>query len=119
MNHTQEGIDKGNKLIIEYRGGVAYNKRYPRSHGISGGGDGEFTRYDCIIEKAKFHTSMDWLYPVYQKVVKELNVMTENPATNAIIYVGNLRHCIGDGKEPIEIWNEIVAAIEWINSQKG
>jgi hypothetical protein len=62
----KEEILNGNKLITEFMGGKWYSKRYPRNHGIR---CGTLDRnWDCIIEKAKFHYSWDFLMPVVEKI---------------------------------------------------
>src|ERR1044072_3730139 len=69
----QEEILKGNKLMAEFMGFTVFHKRYPRNHGI---GAPEAEWKDMIVEKAKYHTSWDWLMPVVEKIEK-INHITD------------------------------------------
>lgn len=60
-------ILEANKLIHEFMGWRWFDKRYPRNHGIGAPEAWEGTN-DIIIQKAKYHSSWDWLMPVVEKI---------------------------------------------------
>lgn len=62
---TQLSIEAGNKIIGEFMGYRMFDKRYPKSHGI-GAPEAEWN--DMIIQKAKYHSSWDWIMPVIEKI---------------------------------------------------
>ena len=60
-------IIEGNRFIAEFLGYKVFNKRYPLNHGI--GAPEAFEGYkSMIVQKAKYHTSWDWLMPVVEKI---------------------------------------------------
>lgn len=62
---TREEILENNRLLAEFDGYKVYEKRYPKSHGISGGGT---PARDCILEKTKYHYSWDFLISIVEKI---------------------------------------------------
>lgn len=61
-----------------------------------------------------FHTSWDWLMPVYQKIVKE---ELYGESEEGIILFNCLSDSLIDGDDIIEVFEHIVEFIKWYNTQ--
>lgn len=63
---TEPTTEMMNEVIARFMGYKMYDKRYPRNHGI---GAPEAEPEKCmIIQRAKYHTSWDWLMSVVEKI---------------------------------------------------
>ena len=62
---TSQEIERGNRIVGEFMGFRMFDKKYPRNHGI---GAPEADWKDMIIQKAKYHSSWDWLMSVVEKI---------------------------------------------------
>lgn len=63
---TEVTTEMMNEVIGVFMGYKMYDKRYPRNHGI---GAPEAEPEKCmIIQKAKYHTSWDWLMEAWRKL---------------------------------------------------
>jgi len=95
-------IIKGNKLIAEFMGFI-----YDRPCLVTG-------KQLFGIEDCRYHSSWDWLMPVYIKIVKE-EMCGEDE--QAVILFNIMYERLGDGDGIEEVWKYIVQFIKWYNQQ--
>lgn len=115
MQLTYKEIFKRNGVIAEYMGGIFYKDtplilEIPIKSPVTG------NNITCI-DKLKYHSSMDWLYEVYQKLIKELETYAEDHA-NIYLDIFALQRAIGNGRPIISVWNGVFCAIERLNKIK-
>lgn len=116
-------ILEGNKLIHKFMGGKWYSKRYPRNHGVGGSMlDLSDNAPDIIIEKAKYHSSWDWLMPVKYKIDSIDNHEYDVIIWRSDCHINNRTQLLFESsilkgnKTLIEIvWGCIVEFIKWYN----
>lgn len=114
---TQQELNSGNRTIAEYHGwkfnpnGTVSNPQWMDKFQM------ELDEYDIRILHR--YTGIEWLYPVYQKVIRELGSLSgDNTDAELVPLDQALKEAIAYGAEPTEIWKHIVATIEWVNKQK-
>jgi len=72
-----------------------------------------------ILEHTRYHTSRDWLHPVWEKfrdiTYNYANKYSEEELENINVYHSNIRYNITDGT-PLEAFTALHSAIVWFNS---
>lgn len=114
-------VQENNKLIHEFMGGRWFSKRYPRNHGIGAPEAWDnLPAPDIIIEKAKYHSSWDWLMPVVGKIKK-----MEHDPKEMFMGITLEREMMFTGVTQLPIcttiemlFKKIVGFIQWFNTQK-
>ena len=96
--------EQGNKLIAEFMCGWKLGQLFEWPNGGKGYAN---------ISDFKYHSSWDWLYPVYQKL------FTLKFETSLKLHwgrrFGTIRRLITDGENIGKVHEKIVTAIEWYN----
>lgn len=116
MGLKMKTLEEKNALVAEFMGLKKYPDYVEPYYYINYGQSNQY----CT--KLKFHESMDWLYPVWQKLTE-----TELPTIKHTSHFGATYHKrVGDSigvllsqAAPVsDIFESIVEAIEWYNKNK-
>lgn len=110
---TEVTIDQMNGAIGVFMGYKMYDKRHPRNHGI---GAPEAEPEKCmIIQKAKYHTSWDWLMPTFHKV-REKAVEIKDDGTLQRLYSKVMEQLLFGTIADVHL--AIYNYLTWYNQQK-
>lgn len=123
---TQEEIIESNRLIAEFMGaeikdigdgqdGYHFPNPVPTEFNVSGWRNKTATKY------LYYHTSWDWLMPVYRKIKNYLNEI-DRPSNNHVCFGDSLEvdiHCAVTSIEIEKSFRAIVEFIKWYNQTKG
>ena len=116
---SNEEILEGNKLIAEFMGGKVIDeificKELTKSHN-------ERCLHHYNISQAKYHSSLDWLIPVIEKIESigfrwEIGMSLKNPYHYCKIWsIGTI-----EGISPINaIYSAAIEFIKWYNQNKN
>jgi len=68
-----------------------------------------------ILEHTRYHTSRDWLHPVWEKFrLTKVSLLNDKDAYQFEVHSRKIRLCITDGS-PLEAFTALHSAIVWFN----
>lgn len=107
----QEEINKGNEEIAVFMGGEFLPaEQYGKVTGRTTYPEWQ----NCEIREVngmqysqsfEFHTSMKWLYPVCQKIIKMIKLFEEESFLRGCII--DIGVCLNTGEDPLEIFTQV------------
>ena len=130
---TQEEITEGNKLIAEFMTGHYRDKRkksYPfpfpvievvPAEKIMGYGsvpEGKIKHYEGTPDMMKYHSSWDWLMPVYAKI-RQVKIEDDHGVSAKIESVFKYVDFAFETDSILSLWKVIVEYLKWYNQNKN
>jgi len=106
---SEQEITEGNKLIAEFMGGAIKGNIVT----FNGGWENNNQHW---ITGLQYHTSWDWLMPVYFKLRKIRLATSQRMMWGK--YIGGILQAISEEDNPSPVFRKAVLAIKWYNQNK-